>query len=110
MYGSTFWGYPTQFMETFCITAIENQAAGVIPVTSKLAALQETVAVKDLLVEGWPSNLDYQNRWLSLLIQIIEMEGEERQNLREIGRNYALQYSWENSYDTWNNLFRSLEI
>lgn len=110
MYKSTFWGYPTQFMETFCITAIENQAAGVIPITSKLAALQETVALKDLLVEGWPSNLDYQNRWLSLLITVIEMEGEERQKIREIGRNYALQYSWENAYSQWNDMLKTLEL
>lgn len=104
MYKSTFWGYPTQFMETFCITAIENQAAGVIPITSNLAALQETVAIKDLLVEGWPSNLDYQNRWLSLLFTVIEMEGDERRKIREIGRNYALQYSWDHAYSLWNDL------
>jgi len=110
MYDVTFWGYPTEFMETFCITAIENQAAGVIPITSKLAALNETVAMKDLLVEGWPHNLDYQNRWLALLITLAEMEGDDRKKIRSIGREFALQYSWDNSYSHWNNLLKSLEI
>ena len=108
MYGVNYWGYPSEFCETFCITAIENQAAGVIPVASKLAALNETVAVKDLLVEGWPHNLDYQNRWLALLFELIEIEGDKRIEIREIGRNFALQYSWESAYSKWNNLFKEL--
>ena len=108
MYKSSFWAYPTEFMETFCITAIENQAAGVIPITSKLAALNETVALKDLLVEGWPHNLDYQNRWLGLLFALVEMSDEDRTKVRGIGRNFALNYSWEASYSKWNDLLRKL--
>ena len=105
MYKANFWGYPTQFMETFCITAIENQAAGVIPITSNLAALKETVAFKDLLIEGWPQNVDYQNRWLGLLYSLLEARDEDRQQLRHIGREHALQYSWEEAYSKWNDLF-----
>jgi len=108
MYSSNYWAYPTEFMETFCITAIENQAAGVIPITSKLGALNETVALTDLKVEGWPHNLDYQNRWLSLLFYLAEMDGGERKKIREIGRNFALNYSWEASYSKWNDLFGKL--
>lgn len=108
MYKSNFWAYPTEFMETFCITAIENQAAGVIPITSKLAALNETVAIKDLLVEGWPHNLDYQNRWLALLFALIEMPDEDRMRVRRIGREFALNYSWEASYSKWNDLLTKL--
>lgn len=108
MYKSDFWAYPTSFMETFCITAIENQASGVIPVTSNLAALQETIALKDLLIEGWPQNLDYQNRWLNLLFSLLEMEDEERMKIREIGRNYALQFTWEAAYGKWNDLFKKI--
>ena len=101
LYESSIWGYPTQFMETFCITAIECQAAGVIPVTSKLAALQETVAMKDLLIEGWPSNLDYQNRWLKLLFSLFEIDSKDIIKLREINRNFALQFTWDNAYEQW---------
>jgi len=109
MYKANFWGYPTQFMETMCITALETQAAGVIPITSNLAALQETVAVKGLLVEGWPQNLDYQNRWLNLLFNIIEGDDDQRKMLRENGRNHALRFTWDNAYDKWNELIRNVE-
>lgn len=110
MYKINYWAYPTEFMETFCITAIENQAAGVIPIASKLAALNETIAIKDLLVEGWPHNLDYQNRWLNTLFALISLDGEEKQRIREVNRNFALQFTWDNSFKAWNDLLKTFDI
>lgn len=43
---SKYWLYPTNFQETFCITAVECQLAGVIPIQSGVAALSETVEIK----------------------------------------------------------------
>lgn len=37
------WAYPTQFTEIHCITALKTQAAGCIPVTTNVAALDEVV-------------------------------------------------------------------
>jgi tetratricopeptide (TPR) repeat protein len=109
MYQTSFWGYPTQFMETFCITALECQAAGVIPVTSKLAALQETVPLSDLLIEGWPSNLDYQNRWLSVLFALFEMDKEDIIKIRGVNRNFAMQFTWDSAYEKWLELVKEAE-
>jgi len=109
MYKSNFWAYPTSFCETFAITAIENQAAGVIPITSKLAALNETIDNKDLLIEGWPNNLDYQNRWLNLLFGLLETDKKVIMRLRENNRNFALQFTWDNAYSSWNNLIKDTE-
>jgi glycosyltransferase involved in cell wall biosynthesis len=109
MYESNFWTYPTQFMETSCITALEAQAAGVIPVTSELAALKETVAIEGLRVEGWPMNLSYQNQWFNLLSYLIEdASDEEIINIRSKSRSFATKFTWEKSYNKWCNLF--LEI
>ena len=99
---SDIWAYPTDFMETFCITAIEMQAAGVIPVTSSLAALKETVACKNLLVEGWPLNVDYQRRYLTTLRNVVE--SPNHQELIEIGRAHAEQFTWDRSYQKWLEL------
>lgn len=42
---TSFWLYPTYFPEIDCITAKEMQAAGVIPITSGYAALEESQKV-----------------------------------------------------------------
>jgi len=102
------WSYPTDFMETFCISAIEAQAAGAIPVTSKLAALTEVVANNDLLVEGWPLNNDYQKRWLATLENVVEGSPEFQSELQLTGRQFAENFSWDHSYSKWNDLLRRL--
>jgi glycosyltransferase involved in cell wall biosynthesis/tetratricopeptide (TPR) repeat protein len=99
------WPYPTDFMETFCITAIEMQAAGVIPVTSDLAALSENVANKELLVKGWPLNRDYQTRWIKTLENVVEGGDEKQTQLQASGRAFAEQFSWDAAYTKWNDLF-----
>ena len=45
------WAYPTYFTEIFCITALEAQNDGLVPVTMTLGALKET-AQKGVLIEG----------------------------------------------------------
>lgn len=113
MYEASFWPYMTSFMETFCITAIEMQAAGVIPVTSKLAALREVVAVPSTLVEGWPMNRSYQVNWLQELDNIMttEPQGEIlRLNARSKGRALAESYTWDRAYSRWLELIRELGV
>lgn len=112
-YEASFWPYMTGFMETFCITALEMQAAGVIPITSKLAALTETVAVKETLIEGWPMNRDYQVRWLKELDNIMtdEPQGEIlRLNARSKGRALAETFTWDRAYSRWNELIGELGV
>ena len=43
MLSSEYWFYLTSYEETYCITAIEMQLAGVFPITTNVAALNETV-------------------------------------------------------------------
>lgn len=43
------WAYPTQFTEIHCITALKAQEAGCYPVTTNVAALDETVQSGDKL-------------------------------------------------------------
>lgn len=45
------WLYPTYFDETYCISAIEAQLAGVIPIINRRAALAET-ATSGIDIEG----------------------------------------------------------
>lgn len=107
MNDSHIWPYTTQFMETFCITAIEMQAAGVIPIASKLAALNDNIAIKELLIEGWPQNVSYQNQFLGVLASAFEAPADDILSARQKGRRLAESMTWENSYTKWNDLFKN---
>jgi len=58
------WYYPTEYNETFCITALEMMAHGVVPITSLHAALQETVGpmnneTKIETLQSWVERFDW---------------------------------------------------
>lgn len=50
------WLYPTHFLETFCITALEMLACKVFPVTRKVGALQDTL--NDAASKGMAALID----------------------------------------------------
>lgn len=102
MMNSNIWPYPTTFAETFAITAVEMQAAGVVPVASNLAALTETISPYYEKLDGWPANNDYQSRFLRLFAMSYE-DQEYREEGRAAGRAHAESYSWERSYSIWND-------
>jgi glycosyltransferase involved in cell wall biosynthesis len=100
LYGYTAWLYPTFFMETFCITALEMQAAGVLPVTSDLAALSENVVRPG--VSGWPNNDSYQREWMMSLEDTMDLvQRGEAGSQRAQGRQFALRHSWNDVYKQW---------
>lgn len=103
---SDVWAYPTDFMETYCLTAVQMQAAGVLPITSRLAALTENVANDWLMLEGWPRNVDYQGRFLALIRDVLSPENAEmRMEARLIGRGFAETQTYDNAYTKWNDMF-----
>jgi glycosyltransferase involved in cell wall biosynthesis len=109
LYKANYWGYPTAFMETSCITALECMAAGVIPITSDLAALGEILSDSPFLVKGWPLNHSYQVSWLKKLDIAVSNE-EKRIQQRSINREFALKQTWDNSYIKWRKLIETCGV
>jgi glycosyltransferase involved in cell wall biosynthesis len=72
------WAYPTAFGEISCITAMKMQCAGVIPVTSRYAALDETVQHGVKLGEYEQPVLDI-TEYTNALVDMVG--DEERQNV-----------------------------
>lgn len=103
-----YWIYPTFFLETFCITAIESQAAGLIPLTSHLGALKETVGNQSLMLEGWPNNDNYKDRFLQMLRDTTSLSTNEKIILRHQGRRFAENFTWGNSFRIWDELIEKL--
>jgi len=62
------WAYPNWFHETSCITAMQAQAAGLQIVTSALAALNETVADRGVLLHEDPHSDAYRTAFTAATI------------------------------------------
>ena len=101
---SELWLYPTEFTEIFCISAIKAQAAGMTPVTTNVAALDETVQFgtkfkcHDIL-----TNKEVQDAYIDEAVAYLTgtkpMAGDEMvQWAKE-------NWSWTKVVGQWNDLF-----
>jgi glycosyltransferase involved in cell wall biosynthesis len=62
---SDLWLYPTAFLETSCITAMEAQAAGCVGIATACGAIPETLGDRGILLEhGYPHNEMYRSMFL----------------------------------------------
>jgi len=102
------WTYPTYFLETNCITALETQLAGVVPVTSLLGGLRETVHSSALRISGWPNNETYRRVWLEALMSVFEIDSVRLREDRRIRHHFAKKRSWDNIYLEWVALIDSV--
>lgn len=94
MMKSTFWLYPTDFPEIHCITACEMQAAGVIPITSGYAALEETQQTGVKI----PTDDVGDTKWQDQLIdKIVELDGTT------LPTDVAKQFDWDLVANVWND-------
>jgi glycosyltransferase involved in cell wall biosynthesis len=101
---ASIWAYPTEFMETYCITALEMQVSGVIPVVSNLAALKETVPNPSLRLDGMPRNDDYRRRYMRKLHEVIEWPMETREDRAIENFHFARKRTWDSAFKTWGSL------
>ena len=93
---SEFWIYPTNFLETSCITAMEMLKSRVICLYYPIGGLVDTINGNGIqLIRDEEVN------------QIINLTEDEKQTIIEKGERYANACSWENRYNEWESqLFR----
>jgi glycosyltransferase involved in cell wall biosynthesis len=94
--------YPTWWSETSCIGAMEAQAAGLILITSPIAALKETVANRGVMIEGDWMSKEYQDTFVATTIGALTGQGPQVEKARQALRRYAWEhFSWEGVCDSW---------
>jgi glycosyltransferase involved in cell wall biosynthesis len=100
------WIHPTWFTETSCITAMEAQAAGLGVVTSSIAALNETVSNRGILINGDWTSIEYKDKFVKSVIKSINNYSEsDRINLQQ----YAKQtFGLDDLAQDWSNMFNQL--
>jgi hypothetical protein len=91
------WFYPCIFMETFCLTALEAALTKTFVVTNDLAALQNTVADRGVVVKGDAMTLEWQTSALEKIFEYMDpLNIDKKMNLVERNYEWASRLSWEN--------------
>jgi glycosyltransferase involved in cell wall biosynthesis len=92
------WGYPTDFPEIHCITAMKAQAHGCIPVVVDDFALSETVQFGNKLLGPMtePENIE---RWVASVIDAMKNPWTREQRLEMA--TWARKHTWESVAKSW---------
>lgn len=106
---SEYWLYPCTFMETFCLTALEAALYKTCVITNGIAALENTVGNRGIIVPGDPMAQKWQTTALSKLFEIME-NNEKREKLINKNYNWAVQLSWENQAEKLMNDYLSQNL
>ncbi len=100
------WAHPTWFTETSCITAMEAQAAGLRIVTSSIAALNETVANRGILIDGDWTTEPYKNKFIDSVVKSMQSDdNSDRLQLQEYAKN---NFGLVDLASDWSNMFYQL--
>lgn len=102
---SAVWAYPTDFTEISCISAMKAQALGAIPVTTTLAALDETVK-NGIKLDADIVLPDSQKEYVKALVKVLKDE-KGQEDMRKDMMPWAQEYfQWENVAKLWDELIR----
>lgn len=102
---SDIWLYPCTFMETFCLTALEAAITKTLIFTNDLAALQNTVGNRGVIVKGEATSNEWQNSMIQEIFKY--MDSKDKTNYKNlINKNYdwASNMSWENQASKLHDL------
>ena len=107
MMKSDIWLYPTDFDETYCITALEAQAAKCLCICTNRAALNTIVGPRGIIVDGDPSKESVQEKLLEELFKVLE-DPERKNRLVEAGYEWAQKQDFNFIVKEWIELFKMI--
>jgi glycosyltransferase involved in cell wall biosynthesis len=100
--------YPNNFWETFCLTALETQMAGVPMITTKIGALTTTLLdTGNILIDGDPFSPKYQKEFIDKTVELMY----DRVRLHDLSLmcySFArLQPNWKEVAHEWERIIWS---
>lgn len=93
------WAYPTYFPEINCITALDCQKDGLVPVTMTYAALNETVQ-SGVKIDGDIKDLQVQENYLEALLDMMG-DAKKWKEESEKAKEFAKGYEWSAIAPKW---------
>jgi len=99
------WVYPTDFQEINCITALECQSDGVVPVVMNFAALKETVQ-SGVKVDGDIWEVEDAKKYIDALLDLM---GDEKRWKEESQKatSFAQEFSWKHIANRWSDVLKA---
>lgn len=101
------WLYPTNFWETFCITAADAGLSKCAILSSKVAGLITTVGDAGILIEGNNSSIEYQTQFIQESIKLLTDE-EYRKHWADKAYDKMKNYTWEKAAEMWIDIFKNV--
>lgn len=101
---SEYWLHPTDYEETYCITALEMQYAKVIPVTTNVAALNEVVSNRGFRLDPSETNQSFID-----IIKELKTHSQLKTIFTDKAHNWAKQQSWNIRILDWIQLLKQYE-
>lgn len=98
---SKVWAYPTEFTETFCITAVKANLAGCKVVTTDVAALKETAGPQATIIETDSMYSDQYAQKMFVDAVVKALEGGE-DSIEQ--RKWAQRFDWKNVAKQWEEV------
>lgn len=97
------WVYPSYFAEINCITALECQRDGLVPVTMNDFALKETVG-SGFKIEGDIYDEETQEAYLQSLLAVMGDNVLYEKESKE-AKAFAKEYGWDTIASSWRYYF-----
>lgn len=97
---SKLWLYPCTWLETFCITALEAQAAGTPSVVSEWGPLRDRVGNAGIVVEGFNKDADHRHRFVEAVKKLLTDE--------KLWEQYSQSGLQQVKNSTWTNTAQRL--
>lgn len=99
MQKASYWMYLTHYEETFCITALEMQASGVLAICSDVAALENTVRDGIIIPKS-----DYETMFNDAIKVLYALNVELKDKSIESAKNNAKMHTWRTATETWQHI------
>ena len=99
------WLYVTNFFETSCITCMEAQALGAIPVTRPYGALRNNVK-HGIFIQGDAYNEINNARYMTELINVANSLDYQESIRSQMMYDARLRFNWERIVDQWDSIMQ----
>jgi glycosyltransferase involved in cell wall biosynthesis len=109
MLSSTLCLYPNNFWETFCLTALETQAAGVPMITTNIGALSTTLCKTSNVFAGYdPFSDEYKQEFIKDTLELMNNPKMIETYSKECMAYFEQQPTWAQVAEQWENIIYNL--